>query len=141
MAALTLLLADTSAWARAGHPAIIERWARALHEDLVAVCDPIRLELLYSTRSAAEYAARSEELDALHQVSTDVANFRRALEVQRALADRGGLHHRSVKLIDLLVAAAAELAEVCVWHYEEDFDRIASVTGQATEWLAERGSL
>lgn len=43
--------------------------------------------------------------------------------------------------MDLLVAAAGEQAGVCVWHYDEDFDRIAAVTGQATEWLADRGSL
>lgn len=95
---------------------------------------PLRLELLYSTRSAKEYAARSEELDALHQVPAGSATFRRALEVQRA-------DHRSVKLVDLLVAAAGEQAGVCVWHYDEDFDRIAAVTGQATEWLADRRSL
>ena len=141
MAALTVLLADTSAWARAGHPAVVDRWERALRDDRLAVCDPVRLELLYSTRSAAEYATRSAELDGLHQVASDAATFRRALEVQRALGDKGGLHHRSVKLIDLLVAAAGELAEVPVWHYDEDFDRIAAVTSQATEWLAERGSL
>ena len=88
-----------------------------------------------------EYATRSAELDGLHQVASDAATFRRALEVQRALGDKGGLHHRSVKLIELLVAAAGELAEVPVWHYDEDFDRIAAVTGQATEWLAEGGSL
>lgn len=112
-----------------------------MRDDRVAVCDPVRLELLYSTRSATEYATRSDELDALRQVATDAATFRRALEVQRALAGQGALHHRSVKLVDLLVAAAGELAGVRVWHYDEDFDRIAAVTGQATEWLAERGSL
>lgn len=42
---------------------------------------------------------------------------------------------------DLLVAAAAEAAGVTVLHYDEDFDRIAAVTGQATEWSAPRGSL
>lgn len=141
MAALTVLLADTSAWARAGDPAVIERWEAALRDDRLAVCDPVRLELLYSTRSAAEYATRSDQLDALHQVASEAATFRRALEVQRALGEKGGLHHRSVKLIDLLVAAAGELAQVRVWHYDEDFDRIAAVTGQPTEWLAERGSL
>jgi predicted nucleic acid-binding protein len=40
-----------------------------------------------------------------------------------------------------LIAAAAERAEVPVLHYDEDFDRIAAVTGQATRWIAPRGSL
>lgn len=43
--------------------------------------------------------------------------------------------------MDLLVAAAAELAGVTVWHYDEDFDRIAQITGQPTLWIARRGSL
>lgn len=141
MAALSVVLADTSAWARAGHPTVAEQWEAALRDDRIAVCDPVRLELLYSTRSATDYAARAEELDALHQLECGTAAFRRALQVQRALGERGGLHHRSVKLVDLLVAAAGELAGVAVWHYDEDFDRIAAVTGQATEWLARRGSL
>jgi hypothetical protein len=42
---------------------------------------------------------------------------------------------------DLLVAAVAELEGAVVWHYDEDFDRIAEVTGQPTEWVAPRGSL
>jgi hypothetical protein len=28
-----------------------------------------------------------------------------------------------------------------VWNYDEDFDRIAAVTGQPTEWIVARGSL
>jgi hypothetical protein len=28
-----------------------------------------------------------------------------------------------------------------VWHYDEDFDRIAAVTGQPVEWLARKGAL
>ena len=42
---------------------------------------------------------------------------------------------------DLLIAAAAEAAAVTLLHYDEDYDRIAEVTGQATRWLAAKGSL
>ena len=71
----------------------------------------------------------------------DAATFHRALEVQRALAHRGGLHHRSVKIADLLIAAAAEAADAVLWHYDADYDRIAAVTGQPTEWIVRRGSV
>jgi predicted nucleic acid-binding protein len=67
--------------------------------------------------------------------------FERALEVQSRLAKQAALHHRSVKIADLIIAASAEVAEAVLWHYDEDFDRIAAVTRQATEWLAPRGSL
>ena len=61
--------------------------------------------------------------------------------MQRSLSEIGGLHHRSVNIADLLIAAAAELSGSVVWHYDEDFDRISAVTHQPTEWIAPRGSL
>jgi len=61
--------------------------------------------------------------------------------VQRKLSKVGGLRHRSVKIPDLLIAATAEAAGATLWHYDEDYDRIAHVTGQPTEWVAPRGSL
>jgi hypothetical protein len=54
---------------------------------------------------------------------------------------RGGTHQRSVKHPDLPIAAAAEAADVAVLHYDEDYDRIAEITGQPTRWLAPAGSL
>jgi predicted nucleic acid-binding protein len=44
-------------------------------------------------------------------------------------------------LPDLVIAATAELNGATVLHYDADYDRIADVTGQPTEWVAERGSL
>jgi hypothetical protein len=101
----------------------------------------LRLEILYSARGAADYEQLAAELLALHQLPCGDKQFDRALSVQRQLAARGGLHHRSVKIPDLLVAATAELAGAVVWHYDEDYDRIAAVTGQPMEWVAPRGSL
>lgn len=135
------LLADTSAWHRSGHPELAERWAHELAADRIATTPPVRLEVLYSARSAADYAAVAEELDALMQVGCGASAFARAEQVQRLLGERAALHHRSVKLLDLLIAAAAEQADVTVWHYDADYERIAAVTGQPTEWVAPRGSL
>lgn len=38
-------------------------------------------------------------------------------------------------------AACAELSDAVVWHYDEDYDRIADATGQRTAWVAPKGSL
>lgn len=46
---------------------------------------------------------------------------------------------RGSKHADLLIAAGAEAAGVAVLHYDEAYDRIAGVTGQATRWLAAKG--
>ncbi|WP_069601520.1 PIN domain-containing protein [Mycobacterium kyorinense] len=45
------------------------------------------------------------------------------------------------RLPDLIIAATAELHGATVLHYDADYDRIAAVTGQATEWVATKGSL
>jgi predicted nucleic acid-binding protein len=101
----------------------------------------VRLEILYSAQSGRDYDAIARELGTVHQLPCGDEAWERALEVQRQLAHRKALHHRSVKMPDLLVAAVAELEGAIVWHYDEDFDRIAEVTGQPAEWLAPRGSL
>jgi predicted nucleic acid-binding protein len=41
----------------------------------------------------------------------------------------------------LIIAAAAELHGATVLHYDADYDRIAAITGQPTEWVAAKGSL
>ncbi len=46
-----------------------------------------------------------------------------------------------VKHPDLLIAAAAEAAGIALAHYDEDYDRIAEITGQPTRWLAPAGTL
>jgi predicted nucleic acid-binding protein len=134
-------LIDTSVWHRRGHAVVADRVAELLTADDVAITEPIRLEVLYSARSAREYDALSRELDGLHPAPCGHPEMLRALEVQRLLAHQGGLHHRSVKIPDLLIAATAELAGLVVLHYDEDYDRVSAVTGQTAEWVAERGSV
>lgn len=141
MADLGLLLADTSAWHRSSAPQIARLWRRHLEDDRVATTPPVRLEVLFSARSGRDYDVTAERLDALHQLSCGEEAWARSLEVQRALAHGKALHHRSVKIPDLLIAAVAELAGATVWHYDSDYDRIAAITGQPVEWVAPRGSL
>lgn len=132
---------DTSAWHHSTDELVAGRWRTALEADEVAICDQVRLEILYSARSASDYDALAEELTGLHLIPTTAATFERALEVQRLLAHVGGLHHRSVKIADLVIAATAEAAGAVVWHYDRDYDRISAVTGQPAEWIAAPGSL
>ncbi len=132
---------DTSAWHRSGHPSVAAEWAAKLDADVISICDQVRLEILYSAQNSDNYENLLVELSALHLLPTAVTVLPRAVEVQRQLAHIGGLHHRNVKIADLVIAASAEAAGDVVWHYDADFDRIAAVTGQQTEWIAPRGSL
>ncbi len=101
----------------------------------------VRLELLHSTRSATEFTSLRSDLDALLDCPIGVEQWTRALGVYELLARQGGVHHRAVRHPDLLIAAAAEAAGIPVLHYDEDYDRIAGITGQDVQWLAPRGTL
>jgi predicted nucleic acid-binding protein len=136
-----LFLADTSAWHHSSSPRVFEIWQRNLDENRIATTAPVRLEVLFSAESARDYDDVASELTALRQLPCGDDAWSRALDVQRQLAHQRALHHRSVQIPDLLVAAVAEIEGAVVWHYDSDFDRIAEVTGQPAEWVAPRGSL
>ena len=137
-------LADTSAWVwsrRRAYPELRHTFDAALVDGELATCDMVRLELLYSARDPVEFAEIRDELAVLPDCPIGKQHWERALSVYEQLSVRGGLHQRSVKHPDLLIAVAAEAAGVAVLHYDEDYDRIAEITGQPTRWLAPAGSL
>ena len=137
-------LADTSAWSwsrRRAYPELRAAFDSAVVDGEIATCDMVRLELLHSARNAAEFAELREDLSALPDCPVGKDQWGRALWVYEQLSRQGGAAQRSVKHPDLLVAAAAEAAGVPVLHYDEDYDRIAAITGQPTRWLAPQGSL
>ena len=135
-------LADTSAWTnREKHPAASADFQARLVGGEIATCSMVKLELLWETRNARGFAERRARLEALEELPIDEPVWQRALDVFEQLATHGPLHHRQVKLPDLLVAAAAELHGVAVCHYDRDFDLIAEVTGQPVRAIAPIGSL
>ena len=133
-------LADTSVWARIGKPAMV--WfAVAVEDGRIAVCDQVAMEVLFSARDASDFRATEEALLACPWLSIEPRDWDEARRVFRALADQGPLHHRQVKIPDLLIAAVAARHDVTLVHYDADYDVIAEVTGQRTRWAAPRGSL
>lgn len=96
------------------------------------------LEVGYSARNAAEWDRLVAALDLFDFIETTNEHVRRAKQVQRLLASR---HQRGRKLPDLLIAAAAEAEGLIVLHYDADFDRIAAVTAQPSEWIVPPGSI
>ena len=135
--ALTYLL-DTSVVKRLGRAAVrevVEPLAAAGELARRSICD---LEVGYSARNAEEWDQIIAALDVFDPVDTTAAHVRRALQVQRLLAQRS---QRGRKIPDLLVAAAAEELDVAVLHYDADFDLIASVTGQRCEWVVPAGTV
>ena len=103
------------------------------------MCPPVRLELLFSARGPADYAAFADELDGLPSCPMSHHVVDRAITVQALLAARS--QHRGPNTVDLFVAAIAEVNDLTLVHYDRHFDAIARVTGQPTEWIAKRGTL
>ena len=104
----------------------------------IATCGIVDLELLYGASSKKTYNELADALRGMPRVTVDDSAFDRALDVQAQLA--GKSQHRPVSLPDLL-AACAEALELVVLHYDADFERVAKITGQPTQWVVPRGSV
>jgi predicted nucleic acid-binding protein len=131
-------LVDRSALARMQLVPVRDRLAPLIEAGEAASCAIIELEVLFSARNHDEHQRiRKRRRLAYAHVPLTEEVFERALEVQGELAKRG--QHR-LPIPDLIVAAAAEIAELTVLHYDADFDRIAAVTAQRVEWVVPRGS-
>jgi predicted nucleic acid-binding protein len=114
---------------------------RAVDGGEIATCRFVVLELLRSARNAGELASARTNLDELRDLPIRRREWDRAADVMQALAEQAPLHHRRVPLPDLVIAAAAESAEVRLLHYDRHFEVIAAVTGQPMRAIAPLGSL
>lgn len=137
MALTARYLAHTSALARIGHSQVQAILAPLLAENLVATCAIVDLEILYSARNLADYEALLAERRAFEDVPITPEVMARAIDVQGTLAQDGW--HR-VPIPDLMIAAAAESADLSILHYDRDFEGIASLTGQPHDWVVPAGT-
>ena len=131
-------LVDTSVLTRLGNAAVRAKVETLAQEGELARAGISDLEIGYSARSATEWDSLVAALELFTLIETTADHIRRARQVQRLLAAN---HQRGRKIPDLLVAAAAEMANLTVLHYDADFDRITAVTQQPTEWLLTAGSI
>jgi len=131
-------LIDTSVWGRDTQPLITKRLGDLNRLDELWTCRPIDLEVIYGARSR-DVARHAHRRRYLRDVPVTPPIMNRSLDVAVEMAAAG--LHRHAKSMDLIIAAAAESAGLTVLHYDRDFDHIASVTGQPTEWVAPAGSL
>jgi predicted nucleic acid-binding protein len=134
---VTLYLADTSAWHRSGQ--VEERWSAFVEQDELALCTPVRLELLFSARGKSDYRVLASDLSHFPRLPIDMRAETLAVRTQAILAERS--QYRGPRPVDLLIAAVAEVHDVVLLHYDHHFDQIVRVTGQPAEWLSRPGSL
>ncbi|MCA1727315.1 MAG: PIN domain nuclease [Actinobacteria bacterium] len=133
-------LVDKSVLARLTNSKVRDVVLPRVQAGRVAVTIVTELEVGYSARSAKDYAtSRRSLIDSLVSVFVSPRSEARARDVQAALVRTG--KHRAVSIPDLLVAAVAEAEGLTVLHYDADFELIAKITGQVTEWVVSRGSI
>jgi predicted nucleic acid-binding protein len=135
--ALTYVI-DTSVLVR-----LTQAPVRAVVEPLVlagsvARCTLTDLELGAVARSEVHWDTVAASLAVFDAIEVTMADLRRALQVQRLLAER---HGRGRKIPTLVAAAVGERAGATLLHYDRDFELIARVTGQAHRWVVRSGSV
>ena len=132
---MTTWLIDKSALVRLGASPDAGEWASRIERGLVRITTVTRLEVGYSARSGQDLREGLSQppVSAMPVEYLTPAIEERSVKVLTLLADRG--QHRAPSVPDLIIAATAELAGLTVLHCDKDFDLIASVTGQPTEWL------
>jgi len=136
-------IVDNSVWARLSN----SQQVRAAFVDLVNLhspasimgCPPVVAEAGFSARTGAAHTRVTHELTAFPDCpktpsSTDV------LELQDRLWN-GGLP-RSVGAIETVIAAYAIRDDATAFHYERDFEHVASVApGFRPAWVVPRGTI
>jgi predicted nucleic acid-binding protein len=132
---VTTWLIDKSALVRLNNSADAAGWASRIDRGLVRISTVTRLEVGYSSRSATDHRTLLTEPPIssmpIEYLTPKIED--RAVELQLRLAERG--IHRAPSIPDLLIAATAELAGLTILHSDKDFELIAELTGQPTQWL------
>ncbi len=116
MALEELLLVDKSALERAT-PEML-----TLGE--LCLCAVVRLEVLYSARSAGDYERIESSLDAFRELPINAETIATALVAQKELSRRG--RHR-VPIPDLLIASCAQQHQAGVLHQDRHYDVLSEV--------------
>jgi predicted nucleic acid-binding protein len=105
----------------------------------VLVCDIVILELIRLSPNEKRAKQVAERLGAFRSVPMSATLWQRARDLQLLLAADGD--HRRVPPVDLLIAGAAEAADVPLVHYDRDYERLANVCALEHLWLLPDGTL
>ncbi|MER7844540.1 PIN domain nuclease [Kitasatospora sp. NPDC096077] len=131
-------LIDKSAFARFSKPGVRAVLRPLIIRGVVAICGAVELEIMHSARSKADAIEIREGLSGFDWLPTPDEVWDRAIEVQALLTAAG--NWRALSVADLVIAATAERHGATVLHYDGDYDMIAAVTGQPTEWVVPQGT-
>jgi predicted nucleic acid-binding protein len=134
-------VADTSAWARAATPEVSDNWKAAAQAGDLVGCPIVTLELLYDAPDHERVEAVASALAGLRDAPITRSVTASAIWAMRELAARGAAGAHRVRVPDALVAAAAAERGFGVLHYDQHFDRLASVLSFTSQWVASPGTI
>jgi predicted nucleic acid-binding protein len=135
-------LFDTGVWTWVRDrrfPELAPWFNAAVEAGLVLVCDLVILELTRLAPNEGRAWEIADRLAAFEAIPMPSELWSRARLTQLALAASGD--HRRVPPADLLLASAAEEADVALVHYDRDYERIAVVSALRHQWLVPVGTL
>ena len=122
-----MILLDTSAWIEffrnTGSP--VCRRVDELLADVVATCDPVRMEVLAGARSDSHLRDLRGLLARATSLDVTSAHYELAATLYRSARQQGLTVRR---LTDCLIAAVAITHEVPLLHADRDFDALAQVS-------------
>ncbi|MFD3910512.1 PIN domain nuclease [Streptomyces sp. NPDC058603] len=135
---MSLFLADKSALARWGQPAVSEVLDDLNDRGLLTTCAVVEYEMVHSARTKQDASRIRLSLRGFDYSPCNDEEHERALWLQREALRRG--FHRALSLSDVLIAAVAERRGLTVLHYDGDFDMIREITGQTMRWVVDPGT-
>lgn len=120
------ILVDTSAWIcsirRTGFEPIKKVVALGLEENLIAITDIIRLELLIGTRLESKFVELQNKLTALHHLEMNPPIWRDSERLAFQLQRKG----ISIPITDILIATLSIYYQCPLLHYDNHFNLIAN---------------
>ena len=123
-----MILVDTSAWIEflRDTGSVVCNRVEALIESDIAVCDPIRMEVLAGARNERHLRSLRGLLARATLLPAGPADYDEAAALYRACRREGETVRR---LIDCLIGSVAIRADATVLHNDSDFDVLARHTG------------
>jgi predicted nucleic acid-binding protein len=121
-------LIDTSALVRITRRQAEARWYEAVDRGLVALCQPVLVEMLTGVDAKGFERANEQFRDAYPWVPTPDDVWSIVESVQRDLAVRS--RHHGLSVADHLVAATAIRLKLVVLHDDSDFETVSRAVPQ-----------
>jgi predicted nucleic acid-binding protein len=126
------LLDASGLWHLLRTPAVMAVWADHIAAGALRVCEPTRVEFLYSAAGPAHRDELAGELDTLCGAAPVPKNGWRWVDnAQYKLTQQG--QHRGPGPIDLLVCATAVHHGLTVLHVDSDFATVAGILPEVSQ--------